>query len=96
MPPTCFVCHSPGCAIYDYDAHRVPLCPAHAQGSEVVSAEDLPAVAASGICWCSLAHSGLTVDWCPHQEAEKPRPFSFQDALDCIIVRVPTKPTTKE
>jgi hypothetical protein len=68
MIPTCHGCqssHSVG--IYDHNGERLPLCADCApESARVVSPDDLPAVAASGICWCHLDSPLFRVRWCPH------------------------------
>jgi hypothetical protein len=53
--------------IYDHNAERIPLCSVCApESSRVVSPEDFPTVADSGICWCHLDGPSFRVRWCPH------------------------------
>ena len=68
MIPICHGCGSrDSIGIYDHNAERIPLCSGCApESSRVVSPEDLPTVAGSGICWCHLDSPSFRVRWCPH------------------------------
>lgn len=69
-------CQEPAVGVWDItkgdDPRRIPLC-AECAGPDrlartedpIVRAEEIPALVASGTCWCSLARRGLRIIWCP-------------------------------